>query len=102
MTYTEIDTNSEAWGHCWLTVERLQAIDPELSGEDLYEAVAQVMEKVPVRDRVAVFLELDEKPGHFPGYSSYSVDKGEREWHWKLRRTRNSFGERIFARLVGR
>jgi hypothetical protein len=97
-----IDTNSGTYGHCWLTVERLQDIDPDLRGEALHEAVASVMEQVPEQDRASVFIELDERPGQFPGYTSYSIGKGNPEWHWKLRRTRNSGGEDIFARLTGR
>jgi hypothetical protein len=39
--------------------------------------------------RTAVFVELDERPGQFPGYSCPTEEHPE--WHWKLRRVRNSY-----------
>lgn len=77
-------------------IPALQAIALE-PGPDLYDAVASVLEIIPAEDRFAVFQELDERPGQFPGYSD-----GGPEWHWKLRRTRNSSDDATFGRLVGR
>ena len=77
-------------------------IDPELDSLLIHESVVRIFENlVPVEDRRHVFTELDECPGQFPGYSTYSIERGNPEWHWKLRRTRNSCTTEQFDRLIG-
>ena len=95
MTTTTEDTYCLAF----TASQELGQIDPDLRDLDLYKAVIEVMEHIPAAQRRSCFIEMDERPGQFPGYPSGTETSPE--WHWKLRRTRNGCSGDLFDRLVG-
>lgn len=86
---------------CHTIVEELAALEcPSRLTPDDYEAVICILEKHGATR--GDFTMLDEKPGYF-GYE-YPVTLADgtrvmREWHWKLRQTRNN-ENRLFEVLL--
>jgi len=82
---------------CWKVVRALASLpcDSRLT-EKQQTMVVHIVEREGCTR--SDFTMLDEKPGHF-GYS-IDVDGTPTEWHWKLRQTRNTPGNRLFEVLT--
>lgn len=79
----------DKYWHLDPVVNDLGALDWDKAGE---VGVIEVLDRHRVT--MAQFRELDEHPGHW----AYKDAEG-REWHWKLRRTRNNPNNNLFEKV---